>query len=136
MPVKPAKKKIAKKPSTSALEEKFLKWLIGHGFDHLFVREYETGYYYETAKRKIKKSTRVDFACVEHRVAIEIEGGIFTNGRHTRGVGYTKDCEKYNWLVMRGWRVLRYTTLHVKKEDYAELPKLLKSLSRVRLSAN
>lgn len=51
---------------------------------------------------------RFDFALVEHKIAIEAEGGVWTGGRHTRGGGYTKDAEKYNAAVLLGWRVLRY----------------------------
>jgi len=52
---------------------------------------------------------RFDFALPEYKIAIEIEGGIFSHGRHTRGVGYIKDLEKYNEAVMLDWRILRYT---------------------------
>ncbi len=51
---------------------------------------------------------RFDFAHLKHKVAIEIEGGIWTKGRHTRGKGYLKDCEKYNEAQILGWKVLRY----------------------------
>jgi very-short-patch-repair endonuclease len=43
-------------------------------------------------------------------IAVEIEGGVFTSGGHSRGKGYEKDCEKYNAAVKLGWRVLRYST--------------------------
>ncbi len=42
-------------------------------------------------------------------VAVEIEGGIWTGGRHTRGKGYQGDMEKYNAAQLYGWKVLRYT---------------------------
>jgi hypothetical protein len=29
--------------------------------------------------------------------------------RHTSGVGFTGDCEKYNEALIGGWRVLRVT---------------------------
>ena len=41
---------------------------------------------------------------------IEIEGGIWSGGRHTRGKGYQADLEKYNWACSHGWTLLRYTT--------------------------
>jgi very-short-patch-repair endonuclease len=44
------------------------------------------------------------------RIAVEIEGAVYTQGRHTRGAGYLKDCEKYNEAQMLGWTVLRYST--------------------------
>ncbi|EOA6544913.1 TPA: DUF559 domain-containing protein [Vibrio vulnificus] len=52
---------------------------------------------------------RFDFAYPEQRVAIEVEGGTWANGRHTRAKGYAADCEKYNMAVLEGWRVLRFT---------------------------
>ena len=50
---------------------------------------------------------RFDFAHPETRTAIEIEGGIWSGGRHTRGMGYVKDSEKYNAATLAGWRVFR-----------------------------
>lgn len=50
---------------------------------------------------------RFDFAWVGQCVALEVEGGIWTGGRHTRGSGFTKDMEKYNEAAARGWRVIR-----------------------------
>jgi very-short-patch-repair endonuclease len=52
---------------------------------------------------------RFDFAIPDAKLAIEIEGGIWTGGRHTRGAGYEKDLEKYNLAAMLGWKVLRFT---------------------------
>lgn len=42
-------------------------------------------------------------------VALEVEGGVWTRGRHTRGAGYVKDLEKYNEAAVRGWKVIRVT---------------------------
>lgn len=53
---------------------------------------------------------RFDFAWPEQRVAVEVEGGIWSNGRHTRGSGFEDDCEKYNEAAVDGWRVLRVTS--------------------------
>lgn len=46
-------------------------------------------------------------------VLIEIEGGIFTAGRHTRGTGYQKDIEKYNVAIANGFKVFRFSTQDV-----------------------
>ena len=50
---------------------------------------------------------RFDYAFPRARVAVEVEGGVFTQGRHTRGAGFRKDMEKYNAALVLGWRVLR-----------------------------
>ncbi|MBE4575617.1 hypothetical protein BOO29_10945 [Vibrio navarrensis] len=60
---------------------------------------------------------RFDFAYPAQRVAIEVEGGTWANGRHTRGKGYAADCEKYNVAALEGWRVLRFTGDMIKSGD-------------------
>lgn len=50
---------------------------------------------------------RFDRAAPDLKLAIEIEGATFAQGRHTRGVGYSGDCEKYNAAALAGWTVLR-----------------------------
>lgn len=50
---------------------------------------------------------RFDFAWPDHKVAVEIEGGTWTGGRHTRGGGFEADAEKYLEALMLGWRVIR-----------------------------
>lgn len=57
---------------------------------------------------------RFDFAWPSPAIAIEIEGGIFAHGRHTRGVGFARDCEKHNLAVLAGWRVLRVTAKEIR----------------------
>lgn len=52
---------------------------------------------------------RFDWSWPSSRVALEIEGGVWTRGRHTRGTGFLKDMEKYNEAGARGWIVLRCT---------------------------
>jgi very-short-patch-repair endonuclease len=52
---------------------------------------------------------RFDFAWPANRLACEVEGGVFANGRHTRGKGFTNDCEKYNEAAADGWTVIRVT---------------------------
>lgn len=56
-----------------------------------------------------KRKWRFDAAWPEKMIAVEFEGGIWTNGRHTRGKGYENDCEKYNNALLLGWRVFRLT---------------------------
>ena len=53
---------------------------------------------------------RFDFAWPDLMVAVEIEGGIRSGGRHTRGQGYINDLEKYNQATFMGWKVFRFAT--------------------------
>lgn len=52
---------------------------------------------------------RFDFAHTASKVAIEIEGGTWARGAHSRGNGYAEDCEKYNAAAALGWTVFRLT---------------------------
>lgn len=52
---------------------------------------------------------RFDIAWPEYKIAVEIDGGVWTNGRHTRGSGYVKDLEKFNAAAKLGWRVFKFT---------------------------
>ena len=54
-----------------------------------------------------KRKWRFDFADPVSKVAVEIEGGVYQNGRHNRGGGFIQDCEKYNTATAQGWRVFR-----------------------------
>lgn len=57
---------------------------------------------------------RFDFAWPRERVAVEIDGGIWTGGRHTRGRGFIADCEKHAEAQLAGWTVLRVADRHVR----------------------
>ncbi len=60
---------------------------------------------------------RFDFAWPDLLIALEVEGGTRTGGRHVRGDGYEKDCEKYNEAAIRGWRILRVTASQVRSGE-------------------
>lgn len=46
-------------------------------------------------------------------ILVEIEGSVWTQGRHTRGSGYIKDLSKYNMASILGYKVLRFSTQQV-----------------------
>lgn len=52
---------------------------------------------------------RFDYAIPEHKIALEVEGGVWTGGRHTSPKGFLGDIEKYNTATLMGWRVFRTT---------------------------
>lgn len=57
---------------------------------------------------------RFDLAWPEQQIAIEVDGGGWTGGRHSRGLGMESDCAKLSTAVAHGWRVLRVTPKQVK----------------------
>ena len=50
---------------------------------------------------------RFDYAWPEAKIALEVEGGVWSGGRHTTGKGFVGDMAKYNRAACLGWRVLR-----------------------------
>lgn len=52
---------------------------------------------------------RFDFAIPEHKIAIEIDGGVWNYGRHNRAQGYLADMKKFNAAASLGWIVLKFT---------------------------
>lgn len=52
---------------------------------------------------------RFDYAYPELKIAIEVDGGIFTGGRHSGGVGQLKDMEKMNAAASAQWLVFHTT---------------------------
>jgi hypothetical protein len=69
---------------------------------------------------------RFDAAFPEKLIAIEIDGGAFIGGRHTRGVGFKNDCEKLNNAALLGWRIFRFLPEQLRNgEVYDMLAKVL-----------
>lgn len=52
---------------------------------------------------------RADFAWPEQRVIVEVQGGIWTGGRHARGSGIAAEAEKLSTAAALGYRVLPVT---------------------------
>lgn len=61
-----------------------------------------------------KRKWKFDFAWPHCKIAVEIEGGTYTNGRHVRPEGFRRDCEKYNAAALLGWQVYRGDVKMVK----------------------
>ena len=83
--------------------------LFSHILKELSVPGWEEEYVFFEGRR-----FRFDFAWPNFLIAVEIEGGTYSMGRHTRGSGFAKDCEKYNLAALDGWQVYRFTTGMVK----------------------
>ena len=58
-----------------------------------------------------KRKWRIDVAVFSDdlKIAIELEGGVWTDSRHRMGIGYLNDIEKYNNVTLSGFKLLRYT---------------------------
>lgn len=57
-------------------------------------RKWRADYYFEANGKK---------------VALEVEGGVHSNGRHVRPKGFLADAEKYNSLTLHSIYLLRVT---------------------------
>jgi very-short-patch-repair endonuclease len=64
---------------------------------------------------------RADFAHLPSRTLIEIEGGIYINGRHNRAAGFAADLEKYLEAQLCGWRVIRLGPKELTKRHIGRL---------------
>lgn len=64
---------------------------------------------------------RFDFAIPELSIAIEVEGGVWTYGRHNRAEGFLRDMEKYNAAAALGWVILRCQPNGLLAEEFLAL---------------
>lgn len=92
----------------------------------------DSGYEYEREYPfHPKRKWRFDFIIlpVKRKIALEIEGGIWTQGRHVRGNGFMKDAEKYNAASVLGWRVLRYAPQMISQFLIDDLNKMTRRVT-------
>jgi hypothetical protein len=78
----------------------------------------------------MKRRWRLDLAWPAQKIGVEIHGGVFRFGRHTRGAGFTADREKTNAATEAGWRVFEYTTSQV--ESGAAVRQIARVLIRLK----
>ena len=71
--------------------------------------EFEQEFYFHPGRK-----WRADFHLIDKKILVEVEGGIWSGGRHTRGKGYLGDIEKYNAATMMGFQVIRFSADQVK----------------------
>jgi len=69
-----------------------------------------------------KRKWKFDFAWSKQKVALEIHGGVWSNGHHVRGQGFIDDREKVGAAQELGWIVLEYATGMV---DYEQIKRVL-----------
>lgn len=64
---------------------------------------------------------RFDFAWLEHRLLVEVNGGNWIRGRHARPLGLKNDYEKQNLAMLAGWRVMQFDTGMVENGEALEM---------------
>lgn len=57
---------------------------------------------------------KADFYWPEFGLIVEVDGGTWSGGRHTRGEGYERDCEKLALAAINGQRILKVTSRQVQ----------------------
>ena len=72
-------------------------------------RRWRADYYWPRSPRVAAASTPAGY----EPAVLEIEGGVWTKGRHTRGKGYMADMCKYNTMTAMGIRLIRLTPSQV-----------------------
>ena len=60
---------------------------------------------------------RFDVAFPDVQLAVEINGGVWINGRHNRGAGYESDMQKMNTAMLIGWTVLQFGATAIESGD-------------------
>ncbi len=111
--------------SESELEGLFIYWwnlLAPQG-----VPQPEREYRFDPTRR-----WKADFAFTNAKVLVELEGGVFSNGRHTRGKGYEADLEKYNAATSQGWCVFRFSRGMLERDPEAAIKQVLTAVVRLK----
>lgn len=102
----------------SKLEDRFDYDCRKHGLPP-FVRDHKF------AVAAMKRRWKFDFAWLEQKVAVEVEGlNVRQNaagewqlsGRHATVTGFREDCVKYNAAALLGWIVLRFVSNQVSSD--------------------
>lgn len=99
-----AKKTVRMPTPPSKLEAEFALQLRAHGVT-ASMREFR---FHPTRK------WRFDFAWPDQKVAVELHGATYSNGRHNRGTGMKNDADKTNAAQLLGWITLTFTSDHLK----------------------
>lgn len=68
-----------------------------------------------------KRKWRFDVAFPERKIAAEIDGAVWTQGRHTQGKGFIADQEKTNEAQLLGWKVYRFVTADLETGRFLDV---------------
>ena len=115
-----AAKKLPRKKSASPLEEEFRHLWMLLDSDNLY--PFQPEFRFCPGRR-----FRFDFAWPACHVAVELDGGTFSQGRHNRPSGFAKDCEKNNLACDQGWTVFHLCTGQVTLEEVTKIHGFIRS---------
>lgn len=77
---------------------------------------------------------RFDFAWPDRWLAVEVEGGGWTRGRHNRGAGFAEDMRKYDAAMRLGWTVYRCDSGLIKGGQAVETIRRLLEIAEFNLT--
>ena len=63
------------------------------------------------------RKLELDFAWPDLMLAVEVQGGTYSGGKHARGVGYTNDCRKMGEAMALGWVIYWCDTVLVRNGE-------------------
>lgn len=95
-----------------------LERLLAFQLRALGITDFEREYHFAES---IGRKWRFDFAFVDRKLAMEVDGAIWSGGRHVRGAGVERDAEKYSAAAALGWRVIRLTRSMVESGEGVRL---------------
>jgi very-short-patch-repair endonuclease len=75
---------------------------------------------------------RADYAHLESRTLIELEGGVWVGGRHNRATGFVADAEKYLEATLAGWRVVRLVDAQLTLKNIRRLVTMIQDVREMR----
>lgn len=67
---------------------------------------------------------RFDYAWPQQKLALEVQGGLFVQGRHSRGAALLKEHEKLNTAASMGWRIVYCTPKQAKDGSALEIVRI------------
>ena len=73
---------------------------------------------------------RLDRCYIDEKLGIELDGGVYSGGGHTRGKGYESNREKDNLAIELGWVVLHYTTNQLRSNPAGVISQIKRVLSK------
>jgi very-short-patch-repair endonuclease len=70
----------------------------------------------------VKRRFKADFLCPNLKMIVEVNGGQYIGGRHTRGgKGYETDLEKVNLAQMHGYKIIQFTYELLKRGEHLKI---------------